>query len=90
MNDDLYFYLNTLSIIFILIQTPFQVFESTTVRAIRKYRVRTLNPTLTRWALTPLNIVFSVAKKYTSVAYCVIFAINTAADKYPKKYELGE
>ena len=54
------------------------------------YRVRTLNPTLTRWALTPLKIVFSVAKLYTSVAYCVIFDINTAAESYPKKHELGE
>jgi len=53
------------------------------------YRVRTLNPKLTRWALTPLNIVFSVSKLYTSVAYHFIFAINTAGDSYPKKHELG-
>jgi len=52
------------------------------------YRVRMLNPTLTRLALTLLNIAFSVSKLYTSVAYCIIFAINTAAHSYPKKHEL--
>jgi len=53
-----------------------------------KYRVRTLNPTLTRWARTPLKIFFSVAKQYKSIAYCIIFAINRAVDSYPKKHEL--
>ena len=31
----------------------------------------------------------SVAKLYSSVAYCVIIAINTAADSYLKIHELG-